>query len=252
MSSYQNGLCEKLAQSNSLVGSILIWGENLTDCDLTARYYHQEVLHNSNNSLSEIVCQQSDDLGMAFHKLFTLPKVNYESDKRLTHSVILHGIENLTGAQQLRLLHLLLHRNENKLNRYNVILTATMEVTTVLAELKQYFTGYSYYCRLLVERKRDILILAEYILKWYFRRHGVEDICLTVDAKAWLTEHTWPGNSTELIQRIMNAAKAIDDDFTKNVVVIDKDIFVETYDSYSVTPYSYAANIVQDELLEPA
>ena len=48
------------------------------------------------------------------------------------------------------------------------------------------------------ERGEDIILLAEYFLKFYSGKYSVGDVVLGASAKQKLLKHTWPGNVREL------------------------------------------------------
>lgn len=252
MSTFDNGLCDRLAQCENYIGSILIWGLDLSDCDLTARFCHQEIMHNSPKSLYEVNCQNCVNIGDTFQALLHLPSFQSYGEKRLTHTVLVQGVQVLSQKQQLELLRLLLHRHDNHFNHYRFILTATEEVTEIIDELKHFFDGFSYYCRPLIERKQDIILLAEFVLKCYFRQYGIHDINLTLDAKSWLRQHRWPGSSQELIRRVMHVAEALRLNASDSIVTIDKNDFIETYDKYHDSRTSFARHHVNEILHDPA
>ena len=71
------------------------------------------------------------------------------------------------------------------------------------------------------QRGKDIVILAEHLLRQYAEAHGVNPKRLSRDANAWLLSHAWPGNVREL-SHLMERATLLCPETTLNLHTLER------------------------------
>ena len=71
------------------------------------------------------------------------------------------------------------------------------------------------------QRGKDIVVLAEHLLRQYAEAHGVNPKRLSRDTNAWLLSHAWPGNVREL-SHLMERATLLCPETTLNLHTLER------------------------------
>ena len=198
--------------------NVLITGENGTGKDVVAHALHQL----SDRARKPFV---NIDLGCIPENLFESELFGYEkgafTDARNAKegrietadggTLFLDEIGNLNLPMQQKLLTVIEKREtqrigSNKVSHVDVrILAATnahlrekMGEGTFRQDLFYRLNTIELHLPPLRERGEDIILLAEYFLKFYSGKYSVGDVVLGASAKQKLLKHTWPGNVREL------------------------------------------------------
>lgn len=198
--------------------NVLITGENGTGKDVVAHALHQL----SDRARKPFV---NIDLGCIPENLFESELFGYEKgaftdaknakEGRIETAdggtLFLDEIGNLNLPMQQKLLTVIEKREtqrigSNKVSRVDVrILAATnahlrekVGEGTFRQDLFYRLNTIELHLPPLRERGEDIVLLAEYFLKFYSGKYSVGDVVLGASAKQKLLKHTWPGNVREL------------------------------------------------------
>lgn len=198
--------------------NVLITGENGTGKDVVAHALHQL----SDRARKPFV---NIDLGCIPENLFESELFGYEKgaftdaknakEGRIETAdggtLFLDEIGNLNLPMQQKLLTVIEKREtqrigSNKVSHVDVrILAATnahlrekVGEGTFRQDLFYRLNTIELHLPPLRERGEDIVLLAEYFLKFYSGKYSVGDVVLGTSAKQKLLKHTWPGNVREL------------------------------------------------------
>lgn len=198
--------------------NVLITGENGTGKDVVAHALHQL----SDRARKPFV---NIDLGCIPENLFESELFGYEKgaftdaknakEGRIETAdggtLFLDEIGNLNLPMQQKLLTVIEKREtqrigSNKVSRVDVrILAATnahlrekVGEGTFRQDLFYRLNTIELHLPPLRDRGEDIVLLAEYFLKFYSGKYSVGDVRLGASAKQKLLKHTWPGNVREL------------------------------------------------------
>ncbi len=215
-------LAKKVAPSNA---TVLIMGESGTGKELIARYIH---IHSPRASSPFIAINcaalpenllESELFGFekgAFTGAYRTKPGKFELAQGGT--LLLDEITEMDLPLQAKLLRVIQEREVDRLGGTNPIKIDVRILATTNREIKEYVNEGKFredlYYRLNVipillpplrERGEDILILAQYFLKYYAREYNITLPSISEGAKRWLLDHPWPGNIREL-QNLMERA----------------------------------------------
>ena len=198
--------------------NVLITGENGTGKDVVAHALHQL----SDRARKPFV---NIDLGCIPENLFESELFGYEkgafTDARNAKegrietadggTLFLDEIGNLNLPMQQKLLTVIEKRETQRIGSNKVSLVDVRILAATNANLREkvgegtfrqdlFYRLNTIELRLppLRERGEDIILLAEYFLKFYSGKYSVGDVVLGASAKQKLLKHTWPGNVREL------------------------------------------------------
>ena len=198
--------------------NVLITGENGTGKDVVAHALHQL----SDRARKPFV---NIDLGCIPENLFESELFGYEKgaftdaknakEGRIETAdggtLFLDEIGNLNLPMQQKLLTVIEKREtqrigSNKVSQVDVRILAATNVPlrekvgegTFRQDLFYRLNTIELHLPPLRERGEDIVLLAEYFLKFYSGKYSVGDVVLGASAKQKLLKHTWPGNVREL------------------------------------------------------
>ena len=198
--------------------NVLITGENGTGKDVVAHALHQL----SDRARKPFV---NIDLGCIPENLFESELFGYEKgaftdaknakEGRIETAdggtLFLDEIGNLNLPMQQKLLTVIEKRETQRIGSNKVSLVDVRILAATNANLREkvgegtfrqdlFYRLNTIELRLppLRERGEDIILLAEYFLKFYSGKYSVGDVVLGASAKQKLLKHTWPGNVREL------------------------------------------------------
>ena len=198
--------------------NVLITGENGTGKDVVAHALHQL----SGRARKPFV---NIDLGCIPENLFESELFGYEkgafTDARNAKegrietadggTLFLDEIGNLNLPMQQKLLTVIEKRETQRIGSNKVSLVDVRILAATNANLREkvgegtfrqdlFYRLNTIELRLppLRERGEDIILLAEYFLKFYSGKYSVGDVRLSASAKQKLLKHNWPGNVREL------------------------------------------------------
>ena len=198
--------------------NVLITGENGTGKDVVAHALHQL----SDRARKPFV---NIDLGCIPENLFESELFGYEkgafTDARNAKegrietadggTLFLDEIGNLNLPMQQKLLTVIEKRETQRIGSNKVSYVNVRILAATNANLREKVGEGAFrqdlFYRLntielhlppLRERGEDIVLLAEYFLKFYSGKYSVGDVVLSASAKQKLLKHTWPGNVREL------------------------------------------------------
>ena len=198
--------------------NVLITGENGTGKDVVAHALHQL----SDRARKPFV---NIDLGCIPENLFECELFGYEKgaftdaknakEGRIETAdggtLFLDEIGNLNLPMQQKLLTVIEKRETQRIGSNKVSLVDVRILAATNANLREkvgegtfrqdlFYRLNTIELRLppLRERGEDIILLAEYFLKFYSGKYSVGDVVLGASAKQKLLKHTWPGNVREL------------------------------------------------------
>ena len=198
--------------------NVLITGENGTGKDVVAHALHQL----SDRARKPFV---NIDLGCIPENLFESELFGYEKgaftdaknakEGRIETAdggtLFLDEIGNLNLPMQQKLLTVIEKRETQRIGSNKVSLVDVRILAATNANLREkvgegtfrqdlFYRLNTIELRLppLRERGEDIILLAEYFLKFYSGKYSVGDVRLSASAKQKLLKHNWPGNVREL------------------------------------------------------
>ncbi len=234
-------LSQRVAKANS---TALIVGESGTGKEVLARYIHQQSPR-SDKPFIAINCAAIPE-NMLEAMLFGYEKGAYTGaynsapgkfEQANGGTLLLDEISEMDIGLQAKLLRVLQEREVERLGGrkvialdVRVIATSNRDMAASVAEGK--FREDLYYrlsvlpllCKPLRERPKDILPLAESLLKKHIKKQKRHSLVLNNDAKKALIDYSWPGNVRELdnvMQRalILQAGNTItEEDLALNIL----------------------------------
>lgn len=202
------GICQQIQQIKETESSILFWGEDNYDAELMAFYYHEYVLNLSENTRFTLYCYENVDIVNELESyLISIPPVPKVYDG-MPVSIILHEINNLSPLQQARLLKIMINKLNSRLNHCRFILLVK-DASALIDEFKPYFNNHTFHVMSLSLRKKDIMPLAEFILKRFFDE---EPPTFSLDAEGYLMSYDWTHGSMDMVEVIERAVSRFKQD----------------------------------------
>lgn len=205
--------------------TVLITGENGTGKELVAHEIHRQS-HLANKPYITVNCAaiaenliESEFFGHekgAFTNAIQRRMGRFELANNGT--ILLDEIAEISPHLQAKLLRVLQEKEFERVGGTKTLKVNTRVIASTNRDLRQSVLKGDFredlYYRLNVfpieipplrERGNDILLLAEFFLKRYMRKHGIQVKGFSKEAKQALFAHSWPGNVRELQNTIERA-----------------------------------------------
>lgn len=203
-------------------GRILLYGESGTGKELIARLIHQQSRRKNNRFIPIYLGAISDDLVET--ELFGYVKEAF-SDTHMDKkgkllladggTLFLDEIEEMSLATQTKLIRIIEEQKYEPLGSSEPVSIDTRIIASTNKNLKGLITKGAFkeelYYKLSVipmvipslrERKEDIPFLINYFLKYFSLEYGKKQKHMSQEAMEAFTNHSWPGNVSELMNVI--------------------------------------------------